>query len=41
MVIFLKWNIWFYNAGAQPKDVDGIANSENPDQIAPFCSQLG
>ena len=27
---------WFYSAVMQPNDADGMANSVDPDQTAPF-----
>ena len=30
----------FYNEAINPKDVDGVANSVDPDQTAPFRGSL-
>ena len=30
------WSMWLYHRVMSPKDVDGIANSVDPDQTAPL-----
>ena len=40
MVIILKKTVRLYNAVIGPKDIDGLANSVDPDQNVPFRSVL-
>ena len=35
-IIILKWNRLYYSAVMHPKDADGVANNEDPDQTAPL-----
>ena len=35
-VIILKWLIWIFHRVTRPNDADGMANSVDPDQIAPL-----
>ena len=35
IITVLKMKQWFYDAVMHPKDADGMANSEDPDQTAP------
>ena len=36
----ISWKRWFFLKKMHPKDAEGIANSVDPDQIAPLFSQI-